>query len=466
MPTMEQLTKIFPDASKEELQKNVPLLAREMVAAGMISKSQLVALFCNVYTETRSFGSIPEVGKGGGEYGPFYGRGFIQLTHKENYQAMSKVLGQDLFGNPELALQPELAAKISVLFWTAKAANTIDIRPLAEKQDWPNCRSVINAGCLGGRCWGMEVYTPCVERALAVLTSGLDPNAVGSAMPAGYGMGCADPGGPVTTISGQGNPQSGQDAVLRALGLHLANLNRAITAEMDLDLYSQPEILKFEAQKAFDAKGFGGGEFDTSYTIDTVHFIADHVGGALEAHVVAHAGEELPPIKIFSNNAPSTATAMAGAGITPTSGTPTTGGEAGDGTISGKILANGMKAFQAGASTAEGPGGGNVACAWAVNKFCIVPSGLKPLGSNPDYVPSLEDELKGGRGKLVSRAEAIPGDIWIAPDQGHVGICVDKGCATVLSNSSSKASFTWKDAIDSVNSNYGGGAERIYRMQN
>jgi len=52
------------------------------------------------------------------------------------------------------------------------------------------------------------------------------------------------------------------------------------------------------------------------------------------------------------------------------------------------------------------------------------------------------------------------------PEQGHVGICMDKGCATVLSNSSSKAKFVWKDAIDSVNANYGSGKETLYRVLN
>ena len=52
------------------------------------------------------------------------------------------------------------------------------------------------------------------------------------------------------------------------------------------------------------------------------------------------------------------------------------------------------------------------------------------------------------------------------PNTGHIGICVDKGCATVLSNSSSKAKFVWKDAIDSVNANYGSGKETLYRVLN
>lgn len=42
----------------------------------------------------------------------YYGRGYVQLTWYENYQAFSKILGVDLLNRPELALQPDIAAKI------------------------------------------------------------------------------------------------------------------------------------------------------------------------------------------------------------------------------------------------------------------------------------------------------------------------------------------------------------------
>jgi predicted chitinase len=44
----------------------------------------------------------------------FYGRGFVQLTHKSNYEKMGTVVGQDLVKSPELALEPKNAAKITV----------------------------------------------------------------------------------------------------------------------------------------------------------------------------------------------------------------------------------------------------------------------------------------------------------------------------------------------------------------
>lgn len=44
----------------------------------------------------------------------YFGRGFVQLTWQSNYQKMSSWLGIDLVNNPDLALQPEVAAKILV----------------------------------------------------------------------------------------------------------------------------------------------------------------------------------------------------------------------------------------------------------------------------------------------------------------------------------------------------------------
>lgn len=64
---------------------------------------------------------IAEYGKGAGKkYGipdpqtkqTYYGRGYVQLTWKENYQAMGQALGVDLVGNPDMAMVPEIAYKI------------------------------------------------------------------------------------------------------------------------------------------------------------------------------------------------------------------------------------------------------------------------------------------------------------------------------------------------------------------
>jgi hypothetical protein len=44
----------------------------------------------------------------------FFGRGYVQLSLRLNYEKMSRFLGVDLVNNPDLALQPQYAARIMV----------------------------------------------------------------------------------------------------------------------------------------------------------------------------------------------------------------------------------------------------------------------------------------------------------------------------------------------------------------
>ena len=64
---------------------------------------------------------IEEYGRGAGhDYGgpdpqtgqAYYGRGYVQLTWKTNYQKMAALTGVDLVYRPELALDPKIAAVV------------------------------------------------------------------------------------------------------------------------------------------------------------------------------------------------------------------------------------------------------------------------------------------------------------------------------------------------------------------
>jgi len=108
---------------------------------------------------------IAEYGKGKGRiYGKpdpvtgkrYYGRGYVQLTWKFNYEKMGKLLKLDLVNNPELAVEPETAWKITELgmtkglFTGKKLSDYIN----AEKCDFYNARKIINgldrAGLIAG----------------------------------------------------------------------------------------------------------------------------------------------------------------------------------------------------------------------------------------------------------------------------------------------------------------------------
>lgn len=62
-------------------------------------------------------GERPEVARELGNIAPgdgvrFHGRGYVQLTGRTNYHRMSALVGADLVANPDLALDPDIAAVI------------------------------------------------------------------------------------------------------------------------------------------------------------------------------------------------------------------------------------------------------------------------------------------------------------------------------------------------------------------
>ena len=56
-----------------------------------------------------------KLGYEGGE--DFYGRGYIQLTHRGNYEKFGQRVGEDLVSNPEKLLEPEVSAKVLAAYF-------------------------------------------------------------------------------------------------------------------------------------------------------------------------------------------------------------------------------------------------------------------------------------------------------------------------------------------------------------
>ncbi len=85
---------------------------------------------------------------------------------------------------------------------------------------------------------------------------------------------------------------------------------------------------------------------------------------------------------------------------------------------------------QEGADVTMGPGGGSLACAWAVNRFGLQPVLGQKVGTNPNLVVSVRSGLlKKGLVQEVPQSAAQPGDIVVAAGPGrsqHIGIVVSK----------------------------------------
>ena len=76
----------------------------------------------------------------------FFGRGYVQLTHKENYQKAGEKLGIDLVGNPSRALESSVAVEIIALgmqegWFTGK--KLFDYITL-QKSDFVGARKIVN----------------------------------------------------------------------------------------------------------------------------------------------------------------------------------------------------------------------------------------------------------------------------------------------------------------------------------
>jgi predicted chitinase len=80
------------------------------------------------------------------EYYPYYGRGYVQLTWKQNYEKYGELLGKDLVGNPALAMDPEIALFILVHGFRTGAFTGKKITDYIRsgRNDFHNARRCIN----------------------------------------------------------------------------------------------------------------------------------------------------------------------------------------------------------------------------------------------------------------------------------------------------------------------------------
>jgi len=87
-------------------------------------------------------GNGPEATGDGWRY---RGRGFVQITGKDNYSKFSGILGIDLVGNPDRAMETKIAASIAVRgmrdgIFTGKRLSDY----FGSGTDWVNARRIIN----------------------------------------------------------------------------------------------------------------------------------------------------------------------------------------------------------------------------------------------------------------------------------------------------------------------------------
>ncbi len=147
--TVEKLIAGVPKKGKNAARTSIPLIAKALDGEGILDSNVLAYALATIEHETdKTFEPIAEIQgnisarrrgyEGGSNY---FGRGFIQITHLRNYREIGKRigLGEDLVKNPELASNPEIAAKILAAFFKDN-----NVANLASKGKFVAARAPIN----------------------------------------------------------------------------------------------------------------------------------------------------------------------------------------------------------------------------------------------------------------------------------------------------------------------------------
>jgi predicted chitinase len=148
-----------------------PPLHSALTEQGLADEASTIAAIATVATEVPDFAPINEYGgpayfkkmyegrKDLGNNRPgdgvrYHGRGFIQLTGRANYRGYGQKLGVPLEQNPDLALDPSVAARVLATYMRDHG-----IGALAARGDWQGVRRAVNGGLNG---WNR--FSTCVQR--------------------------------------------------------------------------------------------------------------------------------------------------------------------------------------------------------------------------------------------------------------------------------------------------------------
>lgn len=145
----------------ENVRANCPLVEAALAKHEILTAPCAIAAIATIGVETGCFAPIKE--RGGpayftklyenradlgntetGDGAKFRGRGFVQITGRRNYTSYGHAIGVDLVGNPDLALDPKVAAEILALYFRDNA-----IDKAAGTGAWELVRRRVNGGLNG-----------------------------------------------------------------------------------------------------------------------------------------------------------------------------------------------------------------------------------------------------------------------------------------------------------------------------
>jgi putative chitinase len=133
MVSIDKLGRIFPKVSGEILD----VVGTAIHNASLDAPVAVTALFCGqLYVESVGLTHTKEIGEGytrdketgmlvKPKYWPWFGRGYIQLTWRDNYAACAKATGLDCVSHPEVLEDPEGAIASAIWFYTSHGLHNL-----------------------------------------------------------------------------------------------------------------------------------------------------------------------------------------------------------------------------------------------------------------------------------------------------------------------------------------------------
>jgi len=164
--TVDRVVQMLTGTSRLNVTTNLPNVLAALRAKTLVDRPMILVTLATIYVETGQFDPIPEgiseyntspggqpfdlyndrMGNGPNGGALYKGRGFIQLTGYNNYRDIGAAIGVDLVNNPDLALDPAIAAKILAEFLKRAEAT---IRFALAGQDLTRAREAVNGGTYG-----------------------------------------------------------------------------------------------------------------------------------------------------------------------------------------------------------------------------------------------------------------------------------------------------------------------------
>jgi len=172
------VSRMFPHTPIANIEKYLPSVRNGLEKAGLVGQGMVLVALATIRAETEGFRPISEyrskynTSPGGhpfdlyhnrkdlGNQGPpdgerFKGRGFIQLTGRNNYAVHGNAIGEDLVNQPDKANDPDIASRLLASFLADKE---VRIKKELLEGDLRGARRLVNGGS-----HGLERFTSAFE---------------------------------------------------------------------------------------------------------------------------------------------------------------------------------------------------------------------------------------------------------------------------------------------------------------